>query len=76
MACGTPVVAYPDPALREVAGDAAVFAEPGGLAEAIRRALADRERLAAAGLERAKRFSWDETARLTLEVYREVISLP
>jgi len=76
MACGTPVVAYPDPALREVAGDAAVFAEPGGLGQAIRRALADRERLSAAGLERARRFSWDETARLTLEVYREVISLP
>ena len=33
MACGTPVVARPDPALREVAGDAAVYAEPGDLAD-------------------------------------------
>ena len=75
MACGTPVVAYPDPALREVAGGAAVFAGPGGLAEAIRQALADRERLAAAGLERARHFSWEETARRTLAVYREVLAV-
>ena len=73
MACGTPVVAYPDPALREVAGDAAVFAEPGALAEAVRRALADRERLSQAGLERAKRFSWEKTARRTVGVYRQVL---
>jgi glycosyltransferase involved in cell wall biosynthesis len=74
MACGTPVVANPDPALREVAGDAAVYAEPGGLVEAIRRALADRDRLVAAGLERASLFSWDETARRTLAVYREALA--
>ncbi len=73
MACGTPVVANPDPAMREVAGDAAVYAEPGGLAEAIRRVLADRDRLVAAGLERASLFSWDETARRTLAVYREAL---
>jgi glycosyltransferase involved in cell wall biosynthesis len=74
MACGTPVVANPDPALREVAGDAAVYAEPGGLADAIRRALADRDRLVAAGLERARLFTWDETARRTLAVYREALA--
>src|SRR5438132_10619350 len=73
MACGTPVVCFPDPAIQEVAGDPAVFADEAGLADAIRRAVADRERLARAGLERAQRFSWDETARLTLAVYREVI---
>jgi glycosyltransferase involved in cell wall biosynthesis len=73
MACGTPVVAYPDPALREVAGDAAVFAEPGALAEAVRHALADHERLSQAGLERARHFSWEETARRTVEVYRQVL---
>jgi alpha-1,3-rhamnosyl/mannosyltransferase len=74
MACGTPVVAYPDEALREVAGDAAVYAGGDGLAEAVRRALADQDRLAAAGVERARDFSWDETARRTLAVYREVLS--
>jgi glycosyltransferase involved in cell wall biosynthesis len=73
MACGTPVVARADPALREVAGDAAVFAEPGGLADAIRVALADRERLAAAGLARSRHFSWEDTVRRTIAVYREVL---
>ena len=74
MASGTPVVATPDEALREVAGDAAVFAEPRALADAVRTALEDRERLVAAGLERARRFSWDETARRTLAVYRELLA--
>jgi glycosyltransferase involved in cell wall biosynthesis len=74
MASGTPVVATPDAAVREVAGDAAVFAEPGELAEAIGRAIAERERLAAAGLERVKRFSWAETARRTVAVYRELLA--
>jgi glycosyltransferase involved in cell wall biosynthesis len=72
MASGTPVVASNDPAIREVAGDAAVFADD-DLAGAIRHALTDRDRFAAAGLERAKTFSWDETARLTVEVYRKAI---
>ena len=73
MACGTPVVAVPEPALREVAGDAAVWAEERELADGIRRAVAERERLAAAGLERARLFSWRETARRTLDVYREAL---
>jgi glycosyltransferase involved in cell wall biosynthesis len=72
MACGTPVVAAPEPALREVAGDAAVFAAD--LAEGVRRALAERERLSAAGLERAKAFSWHETARVTADVYRRLLA--
>ena len=54
MACGTPVVAVPEPALQEVAGDAAVWAEEQELGDGIRRAVADRDRLVAAGLERAR----------------------
>jgi glycosyltransferase involved in cell wall biosynthesis len=72
MACGTPVVAAPEPALQEVAGDAAIFADD--LAEGVRRALADRERLSVAGLERAKAFSWRETARITADVYRRILA--
>ena len=53
MACGTPVVAAPEPALREVAGEAALYAEPGELADALRRAVRDarpaRRRRARAG---------------------------
>jgi glycosyltransferase involved in cell wall biosynthesis len=73
MASGVPVVATDEPALREVAGDAAVYADGGGLADAIRAALADHDRLVAAGLERAKAFTWEETARRTLDVYREAL---
>jgi len=72
MACGTPVVAAPEPALQEVAGDAAVFADD--LADGVRRALAERDRLSEAGLERAKTFTWRETARLTADVYRRIVA--
>jgi alpha-1,3-rhamnosyl/mannosyltransferase len=74
MASGTPVVAVPDPALREVAGNAAVFVEPERLADGIRQALGERDRLVASGLERAKRFTWEETARRTVAVYQEVLA--
>jgi glycosyltransferase involved in cell wall biosynthesis len=73
MASGVPVVATDEPALREVAGDAAVYAD-GDLADAVRAALADRDRLVAAGLERAQAFSWEETARRTIEVYYEALA--
>jgi alpha-1,3-rhamnosyl/mannosyltransferase len=76
MASGTPVVAANAGALPEVAGDAAILVEPGdaaAIADGIRRALTERERLVAAGLERARSFSWAETARRTLAVYRELL---
>jgi glycosyltransferase involved in cell wall biosynthesis len=75
MASGTPVVATTAGAIPEVAGDAAVLVEPGdpvALAGGIERALADRDRLVAAGLERVQRYDWAETARQTLAVYREL----
>jgi glycosyltransferase involved in cell wall biosynthesis len=72
MACGTPVAAATDAAMREVAGDAAVFGDD--VTESVRRALADRDRLSAAGLARASLFSWHETARRTADVYREVLA--
>jgi len=76
MASGTPVVAAAAGAVPEVAGDAAILVEPGdpeAIADGVRRALAERERFVAAGLERAGRFSWAETARRTLAVYRELL---
>ena len=76
MASGTPVVATSAGAIPEVAGEAAVLVEPGdpvALAGGIERALADRERLVRAGLERARLYSWTETARQTLAVYRELL---
>jgi glycosyltransferase involved in cell wall biosynthesis len=74
MASGTPVVLSPDPALREVAGDAGVYAVDGDYAAAVRRALDSREALSAAGIARASRFSWAETARRSADVYRAVLA--
>ena len=72
MACGTPVAAFPDAAVREVAGNAAVLGE--NVTEGVRTALAERDRLSQAGLERAKRFTWEEAARKTAAAYREAIA--
>lgn len=74
MASGTPVVILPDPALVEVAGDAAAIVTEAGLADGIRRALAERDRLVAAGLERVKAFSWEASARATVQVYVEALA--
>ncbi|HXK15421.1 MAG TPA: glycosyltransferase family 1 protein [Gaiellaceae bacterium] len=71
MASGTPVVLSDDEALREVAGDAGIYGE---LADGVRRALAERERFARAGLGRAALFTWEESARRTADVYRQVLA--
>lgn len=78
IACGCPVIASDIPPLREVLGDSGTFAAPGdvaGTAAALRqlgRDAALRAELRARGLAQAKTFSWDETAALTWQVYREV----
>ena len=74
MASGTPVVCSDEPALRETAGDAAVVAVDGNFAGAVEQARSERERLPAAGIERARRFTWRETALRTMALYREVIA--
>jgi glycosyltransferase involved in cell wall biosynthesis len=73
MASGTPVVVVREPALEEVAGDAAVVVDETDLAEGIRVALAERDRLADAGLARARVFTWRASAEKTLAVYREIV---
>lgn len=73
MASGTPVVAVPDPALVEVAGDAAVVVSETELADGIRRAIAERDGLVRAGLERARAFTWEATAEATVRVYLEAL---
>jgi glycosyltransferase involved in cell wall biosynthesis len=75
MACGAPVVTSDAEALVETTGDAAEHVparDPEALAEAMRRVLSDpalRERMRAAGLERAAQFTWERTASATREVY-------
>ena len=68
MAAGTPVVAADRAALPEVCGGAALLADPDdpeAFADALLRATGpERERLAAAGRERAAGFTWERSARL------------
>jgi glycosyltransferase involved in cell wall biosynthesis len=74
MAAGTPVVATPDAAVKEVGGDAVAYAEPHEFPARVRQVLADPEPWSRAGIERARLFSWEETARRTVAVYREALA--
>jgi glycosyltransferase involved in cell wall biosynthesis len=74
MASGTPVVIVREPALVEIAGDAAVVVEEAHLADGIRRALAEHDRRRAAGLARARSFSWEATADATVRAYVEALA--
>ena len=66
--------------LPEVAGDAALLVEPKdwqGLADAIMKIIEDRSfrsQLIEKGKERVKLFSWERTARETLNVYKSLLS--
>ncbi|HEX2088658.1 MAG TPA: glycosyltransferase family 1 protein [Actinomycetota bacterium] len=79
MARGVPCIVSKTTSLPEVAGDAAVFVDPKNieeLASAIERVTGDpklREDLHKRGLARAAEFSWDETARKTLDVYKSIL---
>lgn len=82
MACGTPVITSEVSSLPEVVGQAALRVDPndaGMLAQAMERALTDRElqdRLRTAGLAQARAFSWAKTARHTAHSYRRALDLP
>lgn len=77
MKCGAPVIVGDRTSLPEVVGDAGVLVDPfnvGEIASAIQRVTADgelRAQLRVKGLERAKLFDWQETARQTLAVYKK-----
>ncbi|HEX9122950.1 MAG TPA: glycosyltransferase family 1 protein [Actinomycetota bacterium] len=78
MARSVPTIASNTSSIPEVAGDAALGVNPRSvreIAHAIEQVLTDvslAERLATWGRAQAERFSWDETARLTLQVYEQV----
>ena len=74
MAAGTPVVATPDPAVREVGGDAVAYATPAEFAATLARVLADPEPWRRAGLDRSRTLSWERTAAETVRVYRELVA--
>ncbi len=80
MACGTPVVCSNTSSLPEIMGEAALTFDPLNVKEMaakIEEALGDeslRGEMREKGLRQAAKFSWERTARETLEVYREAAS--
>src|SRR5437879_13809933 len=78
MAHGTPVVTSNSSSLPEVVGNAAVLVNPENIFEimrALHRVLVDqalREKLKHRGYEQATKFSWDDSARQLLKVYKDV----
>ncbi len=80
MARGIPVACSNTSSLPEVAGDAALLFDPhdeAAIATALQRLLGDHvlaADLRTRGLERVREFTWERTARLTLESYTRALA--
>jgi glycosyltransferase involved in cell wall biosynthesis len=81
MAAGCPVITTNAASLPEVAGDAAIMVNPGdaeGIAQAITRLIHSdglRNDLIAKGYERARLFTWEKTAQVTVRVWERLMNL-
>ena len=79
MISGIPVVAADIDVFREVASDAAVYCDPfeiTSIAAGLSKVFDDstiRENLTRAGMRRVDQFTWDQTARQTLQLLHDVI---
>jgi len=79
MACGAPVITSRIPVIMETVGTNARLIDPSDVREltsALVELLTDsdaRAHFSAAGLQRAAEFTWERTAQMTLEVYREAL---
>jgi glycosyltransferase involved in cell wall biosynthesis len=80
MACGAPVITSRIPALEETTGGAAILVEPTNV-QALAVAIAElldsddlRSSLSALGRSRAAEFTWERTARLTLDIYEKAVA--
>jgi glycosyltransferase involved in cell wall biosynthesis len=80
MRRGLPVVCSNASSLPEVAGEAALYFDPmdtDAMTRALEQVLSDaelRERLATAGKAQAETFSWEATARATLQSYERALA--
>lgn len=80
MACGVPVITSNTTSLPEVVGNAGITLPPTDVArvsEALRQIICDKElrtTMRQKGLKQARLFSWEATARETLEIYKTVLS--
>lgn len=80
MACGIPVVTSKDTSTSELVGEAGVLLDPqdvSALAQRMVQILTDENlwnQMRARGLARAEAFSWEKTARETLNIYNEILN--
>ncbi|MEK9207853.1 MAG: glycosyltransferase family 1 protein, partial [Patescibacteria group bacterium] len=78
MQSGCPVVISDKGSLKEIAGEAAVYVDPyeaDSIKKGIEKLMSDsslRKKLSEKGIERAKKFSWRQTAVNTIEVYKKI----
>jgi len=76
MAAGTAVVAARVAALPDVTGGAAVLVDPFDpvdIADGLERAITERDNFVARGRRRVADFTWQRTAAMTADVYRELV---
>lgn len=80
MACGTPVISSNAASMPEVIGDAGVLVNPYSVEEislAMERVLKDKDLCASLiqkGLERAKRYTWENSAATLKQVYKDLLN--
>lgn len=78
MACGAPILTSSTSCIPEVVGDAALLCNPkdeNDIAEKLYKLISDAKlqaRLAKSGILRSKMYSWDKTAKMTLELLEEM----
>ncbi len=81
FSCGCPVIASRNSSLTEVGGEAAVYFEEKNahsIASSVTSVLKDgflRDQLIQKGYSQLKKFSWQQTAKDTLQVYKSVLDL-
>ena len=79
MACGVPVLTSDAASLPEVTGDSAVIVKADSvdsIGDGLKKLFEDpelRERLSREGLERAKMFTWENSAKMLYKVYEELV---
>ena len=78
MACGCPVVSSDTSSLPEISGEAALLVKPQTeeIAKGLKKIISNidlQKKLINKGLRQASKFSWQKTARQTLEIYSSVI---
>lgn len=78
MKCGTPVITSNTSSLPEVGGEAVLYVDPKNMEELARgiRKIGEsreiREKMIKEGLEQAKKFSWEQSARKLNDLYQEL----